>query len=312
MLAWLLAGSTTLAAAGPRLAVLSFSDDAGFQGEWDLGQEVPISLGEHLTGMSSLDVVDADSVWAAEKSSRSDGKSGQDLAIAVGEKLQADFVVTGVVSACGIRRVVAGDPNLGGYRSFTYAIGLEDVDLTRTATATVVRTMSVVRDSVIRPLELNLFGRPTALDREFEQLLKIDFGGEEFDELKFGRYVRGALDDLAATIISTIYDRRPLILSREGARVLAVDGERVFLGIGIEDFLEVGDILPILDGEGDRVALVEVVEMIGPHLSSATLRNREVAEDLQATSESAGDSVGVIEVGHRLGQRLAPDALNQN
>jgi hypothetical protein len=54
------------------------------------------------------------------------------------------------------------------------------------------------------------------------------------------------------------------------------------------------------------------VEMIGPHLSSATLRNREVAEDLQATSESAGDSVGVIEVGHRLGQRLAPDALNQN
>ena len=294
------------------MAVLSFSDEAGFQGAWDLGQEVPRFLGEHLTGMSSLQVVDADSVWAAEKDSRSDGKRGRDLAIAVGEKLQADFVVTGVVSACGIRRVVAGDPNLGGYRSFTYAIGLEDVDLTRTSTSTVVRTISVVRDSVIRPLELNLFGRPTSLDREFEQLLKIDFGGEEFDELQFGRYVRGALDDLAATIVSTIYDRRPLILSREGAKVLAVDGERIFLGIGLDDYLEIGDILPILDEVGVRVALVEVVEIIGPHLSSATLRSRKVTEDLQATGESVGDLVGVIEVGYRLGQRLAPDALNQN
>ncbi|MBT4609942.1 MAG: hypothetical protein HOC05_07875, partial [Gemmatimonadetes bacterium] len=131
------------------MAVLSFSDEAGFQGDWDLGQAVPISLGEHLMGMSSLQVIEADSVRAAEKSSRSDGKRGQELAIAVGEKLQADFVVTGVVSACGIRRVVAGDPNLGGYRSFTYAIGLEDVELTRTSTSAVVRTMSVVRDSVI-------------------------------------------------------------------------------------------------------------------------------------------------------------------
>ncbi len=312
MLAWGLAGSTIHAADGPRLAILSFSDEAGFQGDWDLGQEVPISLGKHLSGMSSLRVVDADSVWAAEKSSRSDGKSGLGLAIAVGEKLQADFVVTGVVSACGIRRVVAGDPNLGGYRSFTYAIGLEDVDLMRTATSTVVRTMSVVRDSVIRPLELNLFGRPTSLDREFEQLLKVDFGGEEFDELEFGHYVRGALDDLAATIVSTIYDRRPLILSREGARVLAVDGERIFLGIGIEDFLEIGDILPILDEVGVRVALVEVVEIIGPHLSSATLRSREAAENLGAATEFAGDSVGAVEAGHRLGQRLAPDALNEN
>jgi len=282
---------------GPRLAILSFGDEAGFQGTWDLSEDVPRSLADHLMALSSLRIIDADSARSAERAARDAGDSGIPLAAAVGRALNADYVLRGVVTACGVRRVVAGDPNLGGYRSFTYSVGLEQVELTRTTTASVVRTLSVVRDSVMRPLELNLFGRPTSHDKEFEALLKIDFGGEAFDELPFGHFIRGALDDLASDVVSTIYDRRPLILSREGARVLAVDEEQIFLGIGVDDYLEIGDVVPILDDEGHRVGLVEVVEMIGPHLSSANLL------------ESAGDTEnGVVELGQRFGQRLAPDA----
>ena len=290
-------GAAAATAAGPRVAILSFADEAGFQGDWVLSDDVPRALGTHLAALSSLEVIDADRVRAAEVVARKAGERQMSLAIAVGKAVEADYVLRGVVTACGIRRVMAGDPNLGGYRSFTFAVGFDDVELTRTATGALVRTLSVERDSVMRPVQLNLFGRPSDLDREFEQLFKVDFASEAFDELEFGRYARGVLDELAGDIVSTIYDRRPLVLSREKARVLAVDEEKVFLGIGVEDFLEAGDVIPILDAQGERVALLRVTEIIGPHLSSAILH--EAAD---------GSSLAAVEVGQRIGQRLAPDA----
>jgi hypothetical protein len=293
--------SPAAASLGPRIAILSFDNEAGFEGRWTLSDDVPRALGTHLTSLSSLQVIDADSVTVAEDIAREAGERQLSLAIAVGQALDADYVLRGVVTKCGIRRVVAGDPNLGGYRSFTYSIGVDEVELTRTTTGAVVRTLSVVRDSVMRPLELNLFGRPTAHDRELDTLREIDFDSEAFEELAFGRFVHRALDEMAVDIVGTIYDRRPLVLSREGARVLAVDEEQIFLGIGVDDYLEAGDVVPILDAQGERVALVEVAEIIGPHLSSAI--------PLPAT---VGSTPQAIEVGFRIGQRLAPDVIPQD
>ncbi|SVC51334.1 uncharacterized protein METZ01_LOCUS304188, partial [marine metagenome] len=47
-----------LAAQTPlRLAVLTFEDDAGFQGKWELGRDVPALLGKHLSREGVISVV---------------------------------------------------------------------------------------------------------------------------------------------------------------------------------------------------------------------------------------------------------------
>lgn len=290
---WLVAlWATAASAQGPvRLAVVSFEDRAGFEGRWQLARDVPRLLAERLVGLSPLAVTPPDSAFAAESEARREGLEGRELALAAARRLDVDLVVRGRVEACGVRRVVAGDPNLGGYKSYTYRLALREVELIRVGTQEVLRTLEVERDSVSRPLELNVFGKPGDSDREFRKLFEVDFGSPPFLELGFGRFATAAVGELASDIVSTVYDRPPLDLSREGAQVLAVDGRQVFLGIGADDGLATADRLPLLGGGGERVAVVVVEELIGPHLSKARLLA----------------SMGTVEAGCRIGQRLPPE-----
>jgi hypothetical protein len=292
-LPWLLLGlHTCLAAQSPvRLAVLKFEDDAGFQGDWELSEDVPRMLAASLRSLAPLDVVEVDSAFAAQAQEKKEGGNDHDKAIRTGRRLGVDYVVLGTVAACGVRRTTAGDPNLAGYKAYTYRLELADVELLRVSSKELVRTLSVERDSVDRPLELNLFGRPGKLDKEFRALFEVAFNSPEFQELTFGRFASQCISDLAHDVISTIYDRPPLQLTREGARVLAVEDSYVYLGIGVEDGLATDDVLPLLDEAGNRVAVVSVEEVIGAHLSKARIER----------------STGTIETGFRIGQRLVPD-----
>lgn len=281
-----------MAAQGPlRLAVVSFEDRAGFQGRWELARDVPRMLAAQLAARSQMAVAAPDSVFAAESAVRAEGLRGRELATRAGQRLGVDLVVRGTVEGCGVRRVVAGDPNLAGYKSYTYRLALSDVELVRASTGEVVRTFAVERDTINRPLELNAFGKPGDLDRQFRQLFEVDFGSAEFLQLGFGRFARDAVAEVASDIVSTVYNRPPLDLSREGAQVLAVDGTQVFLGIGVDDGLATADRLPLLGGGGERVAVVVVEALIGPHLSKARLLV----------------SMGTVEAGCRIGQRLPPE-----
>ena len=116
-----------------------------------------------------------------------------------------------------------------------------------------------------------------------------------FQELTFGRFASHVIDDLARDIVSTIFDRPPLDLSREGAHVLAVEETYVFVGIGVAVGLVVDDILLLLDEEGKRVAVVIVEEIIGAHLSKARIERTVVP----------------LQVGHRIGQRLPPGTTTE-
>ena len=278
-----------------RLAVLAFEDDAGFQGDWDLARDVPRMLAAHLEQLAPLDVVSADSAFAAQKREARQGGSDLDKAVRAGRSLEADLVVLGTVATCGVRRTMAGDPNLAGYKAYTYRVELTDVELIRVRSKEVVRTLSVERDSVDRPLELNLFGRPGDKDKEFRALFEVGFNSPEFQELTFGRFTWRAIGDLARDVVSTIYNRPPLDLSGEGARVLAVEESYGFIGVGVEDGLVVDDILPLLNAEGEQLAVVVVEEVIGAHLSKARI---------ERTSAQ-------LQVGLRIGQRLPPGTATE-
>ena len=269
------------------IALLDFEDQAGFQGGWILARDVPELLGRYLDGEDAIDVVSAQHVVEAQKDPALSGLEGRDLAVAAGRLLDADIVVRGVVETFGMRRVTAGDPNLAGYKSYHSRVRIEDVEVIRVATEQVLGTAAASRDSTETPLGLDLFGRPRRQDREFRELFHLEFGSERFFELPLGIVADAVFEELRREITSLVMDRPAIDLSRDDAVVLAVDEDEVYLGIGVDDNVEYGDLLPLYQ-DSLRVALVKVSEVIGPHLSKATII----------------DGAARVETGSKIGQRL--------
>lgn len=271
-----------------RLAFLPFVDEAGFQGRWELAREVPDLLGQHLAREGALSVVPMDSVEVVLRIAKPHRQEERGRALDLGKRLGADLVITGRVQTFGVRRFSAGDPNSIGYKSYRSQIEIADVQLIRVATGEVVETFAVARDSVERPFALDLFGRPRQQDQEFRELFEVEFGSPRFYELPFGQLVDGVFADLSARIVHTLVERPPLDLDDGQALVLAVDAQGVYLGIGSENRVEYGDLLPIYRGE-IQIAVVEVDQIIGPRLCKARIV----------------DGKGEIGPGNRIGQRLS-------
>ena len=274
-----------------RLALLDFEDRAGFPAEWHLSRDVPDLLGQYLDADDAVSVIPPEEVEVVQLDKQLKKYYGIDRAVRLGQSLDADVVITGVVEKMGMRRVTVGNPNLAGYKSYNSAIHLSQVQLIRVATGKIVETFETRRDSTEKSYGLDLFGRPRKQDRVFRELFKVDFGSERFFELTFGKLVDVAFRDLSSQMITSLTERPPIDLSGAQAQVLAVEADEVYLGIGILDRVEYGDVLPLYDKEV-RIALVRVHQIIGPHLCKA-----EVVEKF-----------GVIDTGLRIGQRLSRNA----
>ena len=277
-----------------RIAVLPFEDRAGFQGEWTLATDVPALLGQFLVAATAVQIVSPDSIAAVAKRRGLEDHGSVESIAQLGGHLEADVAVVGTVENFGTRRLTAGDPNLIGYKAYTSRITLSDVRLVKVATGREVEVLDISREAQERPLGLDLFGRPRQQDREFRELFEVEFASERFFDLQLGKLATEVFEDLSRQIIRTLVDRPPINLSGELAKVLSVEADEVFLGLGIGDQVERGDLLPIYDGGGEQVALVEVVDVLGSHLCKARLVEQS----------------GQIEVGYKPGQRVPEIELN--
>lgn len=272
-----------------RIALLPFEDRAGFQGEWNLATDVPALLGKCLSEVASVEIISMDAVIAAVKAKKlEDFKYTKDV-VRIGRDLAADIVIAGIVERFGTRRRTAGDPNLINYKAYSSKIELTNVRLIRVVNEKEVDSFDISNESEEKPLGLDLFGKPRQQDKEFRELFKVEFGSERFLELQLGKLTAEVFKDLSNRIVRTLIERRPIDLSGETARILSVDDDEVFLGIGSQNYVEYGDVLPVYDGEGAQMALVEINEVLGSQMSRARVVER----------------TGSIVVGSRLGQRVS-------
>ncbi len=271
-----------------RVAVLPFVDKAGFQGDWDLSLDVPMLLVRYLEREPGLQIVEVERVAQVLAQKEIKKLRGDKRVRALAQSVQADAVVLGVVEKFGVRRMMAGDPNLVGYKSYTHTVKIGTVDVLQSVTGQLLATCAVHLDSVESPRELDLFGRPRAQDREFRELFKVVFASPRFFELAFGQLVDRAFSDLSGQITRALVNRPAIVLS-EKAVVLAVEGAEVFLGLGLEDRVHFGDVLPVLRQQ-QRIALVQVRQVLGPHLSKGIVLQQQEP----------------VKNGLRLGQRLSP------
>lgn len=272
-----------------RVALLPFEDRAGFQGEWELARDIPKLLGVHLSAIPGISVVPAEMPQeTGDPTSRRDAPSLSDEWRSIARRLDADVLIRGRIDKFGVRRTIAGDPNTLGYRSYTHSVQLDEIELIDGMSGSVLSTLEVRRDSVERPLDLSLFGKPNAQDREFRALLSAEFASDAFFELTFGQHVQAVFGQLSQDVADSLLGRRPIAL-REDAMVLAVDGKEVYLNIGNEDLIRRGDTFSVLQN-GQPVGSVRIEEIIGQNLSKASIVESETP----------------IQVGLSLGARLVP------
>ena len=127
----LLVLDVAVAAEGPlpalRLALLDFEDRAGFQAEWHLSRDVPDVLGRYLDADDAVFVIPPEEVEAVQLDKQFKKYYGIDRAVQLGQVLDADVVITGVVEKMGMRRMTVGNPNLAGYKSYNSTIHLSQV-----------------------------------------------------------------------------------------------------------------------------------------------------------------------------------------
>ena len=277
-----------------RIALLPFEDRAGFQGKFDLALDVPSLLGQYLSASDQVEIVPMDTVEAAVPEKKELKKLDVRGLVNIGRHLGADVVIVGTVDKFNMRRATAGAPNLLTYRSYSAEISLLDVGLIKVATEREVDTIDLSRESVERPLGLDLFGRPRQQDLEFRELFDVDFGSERFFELPLGKLTADAFQELGVQIIATLMERRPIDLSGETARVLSVADEEVFLGVGSLDHVEHRDVVPVYEKGGAQIALVEVDEILGSHLCRARI------------IEQSGPVVAGFDIGQRVSEMGHP------
>ncbi len=282
---------------GPRpdfVAVVPFVDESGFrEGVWNVEYELANMLSAELATLRKWQVVPFDAV--AELALEF-GVPDHAQALAIGRKLEADFVVVGLLQDYDMRRLSVGDPLLGGYKSYS-AVAQMRVEIAQVDDGGTIGQAEVHRELNDRDLGLALLGKPREQDLQFAGLKELAFGSEAFRQTLLGEATVEAVGELVHKVAAA-FDPEGLAFEGDAPEVIAVYSEDIYANIGSahgvrsrlrffvypsNDRIEAEGLAP-----EESVALVEVAEIISTRLASLRV--------LRATGEiKPGDRLELAE-----------------
>lgn len=274
----------TTANPAPIIAVLPLQDQSGFRKDvWDLPLEMARLVSAELALRPSWRVVPFDAVAQAIGSTR---RFKADQAAVVGQRLQVDYVLLGVIRKMNMGRFSVGDPLLGGYKSYTGEVDLE-VQALRVADRSEALSVTGGSELTDRDVGLDLLGKPRQQDLEFTSLHDLPFGSPAFRETVLGKATLAAVEEVLDDLIPLVRPAGTGAIGQSGV-VLSVHGPEVYLSLGIENGLRPGHRLEVTPGDrrsadsaavpGQVIAVVEVQEVIGARLSKARIVGEAVVE----------------------------------
>ncbi|MFA6111568.1 MAG: hypothetical protein WDA75_22645 [Candidatus Latescibacterota bacterium] len=268
----------------PTIAILPLQDESGFRKDvWDLPLEMARLVSAEMALLPSWRVVPFDAVAQVIGSTR---RFKADQAAAIGQRLQADYILLGVIREMNMGRFSVGDPLLGGYKSYTGAVSLE-VQALRVADRTEALSVTGESELTDRDVGLDLLGKPRQQDLEFAGLRDLPFGSPAFRETVLGKATLEAVGEVLDDLTPLVRPAGFMAAGRSGV-VLSVQGAELYLSLGIEDGLRPGHRLEVLPGDrrssgaaivpGQVIAVVEVQEVIGARLSKALVVGEAVVQ----------------------------------
>lgn len=294
----------------PYIAVFPFRDDSGFPDDfWDLENDIARLLAAEMAVERLWHIVPFDAVAEAiagspERSvdvstlqrpmnilrrlshmggnpvSTRGGPLGADKGelYEAAKVLAADIVLFGTLLDLNMERFSVGDPLLGGYKSYR---GITEVELkaVRVADRSTVGNLYSRKETTERGLGLDLLGKPREQDQQFVNLRDMAFGSEEFRTTGIGQATLAAMAELIGKLAGILKPRGITMPEGGHAEVLSVNGVEIFINIGSENGVYVGQRFSILPAPeraltqnlaGDTpVSVAQVQDVIGGRVSRA-------------------------------------------
>ncbi|MEC9379894.1 MAG: hypothetical protein VX528_13065 [Candidatus Latescibacterota bacterium] len=273
----------------PWVAALPFHDDSGFrQGVFELPNDIPRMLGGALEEGQICRVVPAEVV---KELVAGRGHSWAEMHLSVlGDSLQVDYIISGVVLDYNFERLHLGDPLIGGYKSWE---GTAEVAVALHSGAGFDRlnTSTARHESRNRGVGLDLLGKPREGDLHFVRLEEMEHGGPEFLETALGEATRLTIQQITTELLPVLQPRQLVGLDRVPT-VLSVSGDDLFIDIGIEQGVQPGYRFAVEGVPGDASPIVEVEDVISANVSRVVaLRGGELIRAGQALRHIAANRV---------------------
>lgn len=254
------------------LAFLPFEDHSGFNGNWNVGADVPRFAAVYMQQRFRVGVIPPSVVTAfgAERGTAPDELQRTESMRQTAEHFRSRFIITGEVTDFSISRFMVSEVQLAGYEAFSAEVRIRftlydalQFGGSRTPVVYEGTAEGTVKD---RGLGVTLFGKRTEQTSKYFALDEIAFGTEAFMSTIIGEALLKCMDDLGTRLeraIPALVSKQAvlsgnfaldsaaadtsIILSRRliTGSVVMVDGDDLFINLGSADGVTVGDILPV-------------------------------------------------------------------
>ncbi len=295
------------------LIVVPFTDASGFKGNWDLAVDIPRFLTVYIkerfrTGViSPLSALDA----ARERKINPARLTTMENLKSIAEHFKTQYVVAAEIKEFSISRFMVSEVQLAGYESFSSEVRIRFIlyDASRFGGSrnAVVYEGDAEGTVTDRGLGITLFGKQTNRANQYFALDEIAFGSDAFNRTIIGEALLKCADDFGTKLERAIPSlvSRSVVLSSSviidstggepgitikrrlvNGEIVLVDGDEVFINLGSQDGIAVGDRLPVLGGtttvtdpatgsvlgtRDDTIGEIQVIEIRAEHLALAAI-----------------------------------------
>jgi hypothetical protein len=295
------------------LSIVPFTDHSGFKGKWNIGMDVPRFTAVYLKERFRIGIVPPQRIraFAETRSIDSSVAAKFEHLKTYAEKFRTRYLITAEITEFSVSRFTVSEMQLAGYESFAADVSLRfvlyDAALFGSSRSPVVYEGEAAGNVKDRGLGITLFGKQTERTDRYFSLDELSFGSEAFNQTIIGSAMLKCMDDLGTKLeraipslvsrhvvlsSSVVLDSVPgdpaIALKRQlvNGDIVMVDGDDVFINIGSQDGIAVGDVLPVFGRERpitdpatgaslgmgeERLGEVQVIEIRAEHLCLATI-----------------------------------------
>jgi len=254
-----------------QIAFLSFKDKSSYRGSWNLSEDIPNFMSEYFREKYKSNVL---SPRVTENLTRDETYSNINEALIA---KNCDYLVRGTITDFSINRLVAGEPKVAQYETYSNNIEIE-FEVTELKTNKIIFLEKIEQNSSDLGVGITIFGKESETKKEFSQLDQIKFGSDDFLKTLVGKNLLKFCDKFSSRLetiiklnaneksIDTIKSESKTALKRKilQGEILFVDSEtkEVFVNLGKRDNLQIGMILPVY-AEGDTIFDKSTGEILG-------------------------------------------------
>jgi len=269
-----------------RVVFIPFYDESGYIGPWDISVEMPEMLGDMLGGADDyFEVIPMNEVVESmpklpEKSAigkffklfsnehRVQVTLTDSQILDVARKVNADLVITGLITDFNMKRTGGGEPMVGGYKRYTTQVGLDQVRVLRMSDGRPLGTVRGEEKKTSQGLGLELFGKPRQMDLEFTSMDSLDFGSKRFISTMWGQTTIEALNKVNKELRTVVARPDSGWFASKKFKILSIDGGNPIINAGSDDSVNPGDVFTVYASESEvRVGKIRVLTVWSAHVA---------------------------------------------